>query len=378
MDGQGGARAGRRQGPEARGHGVATSWGNDVALLRGAPATYAALERAIEAAERRAWLTMYAFRDDRSGAPIFAALEHAARRGLDVRVAVDAFGSRGSERSLGRLRRSGAHTRIVRAVRRDARRLGRPDARNHKKVAVLDSAVGFVGGVNVGDQFVGWRDLHLRVHGPAAKDLEDVVLDDFEERGRATRSAPDARVPRAGARGRLDVVSSHVPGALHRVVRGLLAEAEERVVLTTPYFVPDRQLVSALTHAARRGVHVEILTPRRSNWPVANWAGRTLFPELLEAGVRVAEHPRAMLHGKALVVDGRVAAVGSPNFDARSFHINGEVLCLVHDRDVARGIERAIEEDGQGACAVELGSFLRRSLRERVVERTAALLSPWL
>lgn len=386
-----------------------TSRGNRVALLGGARPTYDALERAIDSARRRAWLSIYAFHADSCGRPILTALERAASRGLDVRLVVDAFGSRGLERGLERLVARGAAAAVYRVPRRAGDRWPRLDARNHKKVAVLDSSVAFVGGVNVGDQFLDWRDLHVRVEGPAARDLEAVVLADYVDAGGArSRSAPAeaqrdgtsgglreslrtaSRVARVDAAaelastdgdadtGRFDVVTSRVPGQLHGVVHALLESARHRIRLTTPYFVPDRPLLDALLRAARAGVDVEVLTPRRSNWPMANWAGRSFYPALLEAGVRVAEHHEAMLHAKAIVVDSRVAAIGSPNFDARSFHINGEVLCLVHDRAVVAAIERSIEEDRRGARPVDLARFERRPRWDRAVEHTAAIFSRWL
>lgn len=376
MDAQalGGARG-------ARTGGIATSSGNRLTLLTGARATYEALVSAIDAANERVWLTVYAVRPDASSAPILAALERAAARGLDVRLVVDAFGSRGLEPQLAALRSRGASARSHRLVRREGARWGRLDARNHKKVAAIDSSVAFVGGVNIGDQFLDWRDLHLRVEGPAARDLERVVLADHRDAGGPTRNDVDpiAAGPWVGGEGgRFDVVTSAVPRAMHELVLGLLDGAKERVRLTTPYFVPDRAMRETLVAAARRGVAVEILTPRRSNWPMANWAGRTFYPMLLEAGVRVAEHHDAMLHTKAIVVDGRVAAMGSPNFDARSFHINGEVLCLLFEPSIVAAIERSIDEDRAGARAVLLSDFGRRSRWDRAVEASAALFSRWL
>ena len=229
----------------------------------------------------------------------------------------------------------------------------------------------------------GWRDVHLRVEGPAAAELQRVFFQDWAF---ATGEPidPNTYFPRAfPARG--DATVAIVPSgpdtrneAIHRLFFGAIVGAQHEVLVTTPYFVPTESLLVAMELAAMRGVAVKLVLPGRSNHLVTFHAGRSFYDQLLDAGVELREYRRGIVHAKTLVVDGRVALVGSANMDLRSFRLNFEVHALVHDHTTAAKLQESFDEYVASSLQVDLATWRQRSWALRIKEGAARLVSPLL
>jgi cardiolipin synthase len=361
--------------------------GNDVRVLRNGAECFDAIEAAISAARRHVHVEYYIFRDDETGRRLRDLMVRKAREGVCVRLLVDAVGSLGlGDEFFAPLRAAGAETGVFNPVRLAQWRP--PNYRNHRKIVVVDGAVGFTGGLNVGDEYRGrssagaWRDTHLRLEGPCVRALQQLFLEDWRF---ATDLAPDVDgdAPLPGPRGdTLVQVVGTTPDQPWPVLQQLLllaiSTARQRIAICTPYFVPDDVTLAALGTAALRGVDVHLLLPRRSDVPVVTAASRSYYDELLRTGVRIYEYLPGFLHAKALVVDGSFAMVGSANFDQRSFRINLEVLTLIYGNDVAGALDAQFDQDLTLAREVTPDERARLGVGQQLAEAFARVLSPLL
>jgi cardiolipin synthase A/B len=379
--------------------GVEPSAGNAVDLLVDGEATYAALGRAIDGATRRVYAEYYLIRRDATALWFRDRLIAAARRGVEVQLLADGYGSFWLDAGWVRpLVEAGAEFAFFLPARLI---LFQPmNLRNHRKIVVVDDQIGFTGGINIGDEYKGalgpWRDMHLSVRGPAVDALRSVFEQDWHFATRrdiapagpapaeGPRRKPASLPPPRGEHGaaHVSIVRSgpDIEGppreTIHRLFFSAITIARSRVFITTPYFIPDRAIVVALQTAALRGVDVRLLFPSKSNHPFVFQAGRSFYEELLEAGVRIYEYGPGMIHAKTLVVDGTMALVGSANMDLRSFRLNFEVHAVIRDDAAARTLEAIFEDDLAASTRIDLEAFKRRSRPLRVAEGAARLLSP--
>lgn len=372
--------------------------GNSVELLHNGEQVYPRMLEAIAEARRSVYLATYIFETNPAGLEIIDALEAAHRRGVDVRVIVDAIGEIYSLPWASRVLRK----RGVPVHRFIQPRWFPPtvhlNLRNHRKILVVDGTVGFTGGMNLGgrhlvDKPSGRRvvDLHCRLTGPIVGQLQQVFLDDwFFVGGGAQRAASVLGESAAGA----DPAS---PGAvgdclcrvitdgpdedldkLLAVILGAVSGARQRVWIMTPYFLPPRALIGVLQSVALRGVDVRIFLPEKSDVPLVDWATRNQLWELLERGVRCFLRPPPFAHSKLLVVDDAYVQIGSSNLDPRSLRLNFELAVEIFSRDFAR---RAVAhcEDVETTCEELTQEDLdARPLWVRLRDAAAWLFSPYL
>ena len=363
--------------------------GNAVELYVDASHSYDMLEEAIRGAKTNINCEYYIWKPDRTGRRFRDALADKAREGVVVRVMTDGFGSRGIEDFMAPLVRAGGFFAEFSPLTPFQRRPHRANLRNHRKIAVIDGKLGFTGGVNIGDEYTGrkahvgpWRDTHLRVEGPAVYHLQEVFAEDWHF---ATGEDPtdDSWFPAQEAVGQLMVqlVASgpdraHEP--IQRIFFAAITGAKERVLLTTPYFVPDQAMLFALQTAALRGVSVQLLLPRQSDMRLALHAGRSYYDELLNSGVRIFEYLEGVLHAKTLVVDATWATVGSANMDVRSFRLNFEVNLAMYGKHFAEQLAEVFSQDLRRAAEITQETLALRTLKRRTLESFARTLSPLL
>jgi cardiolipin synthase len=261
-----------------------------------------------------------------------------------------------------------------------------PRRRDHRKILVVDGAVGFTGGLNIGDEYnVGrddagtlWRDTHVRIEGPAVRDLEAVFLESwFRADG---TNLPWAEIvgstPQPCGSERVAVVADG-PSYRRRIMRDLIALAlrtgREYVRIASPYLAPDHKILGALSRAARRGTHVSLLLAGHTDHPLLRRASHALLPRLLASGVMVYEHHRAMLHAKTSVIDAEWAIVGTSNLDRQSFEHNYEVNLVIERGPVPVALATLFDADVTEATRVDLEHLARRGLFERAVDRICAI-----
>lgn len=361
-----------------------------VDLLDCGDACYQALERAIREARHHVHLEYYIWQPDQTGTRFRDLLCAKADSGVEVRLLVDTIGSAWlGRRFLRPLKEAGVELSWFNPISLARLRPDLMNFRTHRKIVVCDGRIGFTGGMNICDEHaeavkgvLAWRDTQLRIEGPPVGDLQLAFLEDWHF---ATGSAPCTRdyFPERDARATGPWVQILASGpdedwyAIEKFCFAAIAGAQRRVLVTTPYFVPNEPLLAALTTAALRGVEVQILVPQRSDSRLVTAAARSYFEELVRVGVRIHEYASSMLHAKTLVVDG-MALVGTANMDNRSFRLNFEVAAATFDEGIAASLAEAFQADLQRAVEYRLRTARRTPVWQRMSEATARLLSPLL
>jgi len=265
------------------------------------------------------------------------------------------------------------------------------DYRNHRKIVVIDGAVGFTGGINIGREYLGlnpeigyWRDSHVRLKGPAVLGLQQAFVEDWclaTEEILQDRDLFPLPVEPAGPGDEVLVVPS-APGLKWSPLRALygqaIANAQDRIWITNPYFVPGRVIRLALVTAALRGVDVRLLLPSRSDHVLVSLASHSIYEELLEGGIQIYEYERGFIHAKTLVIDTWVGTIGSANMDMRSFELNFELNAFVFGADFCERLANQFRRDLQDARQVTLEGVRQTGYARRLLMAGARLLSPLL
>ncbi len=251
--------------------------------------------------------------------------------------------------------------------------------RYHKHIMSVDGEVGFVGGYNIGSLYAsGWRDTHIRIEGPDAREIENDLVDFWN----GHRSADLPELETAGKRNWNPATMFHRNDPYLRIfpIRAMYIEAIDRanshIYLTHAYFIPDRAMRTGLMDAVKRGVDVQILVPENSNHVTADWLARRHFWELLRGGVRIFLYKHIMIHSKTATIDGVWSTVGTANIDRYSLLGNYETNLEVYSEDLAGQMERMFELDKTNAREISLEEWENRPLPAKVVERVLASLSP--
>lgn len=406
----------------------------DVELLPTATAAFDAFAEAITAATRTIHCEFYIWRDDPIARRITAMLTERARAGVKVRVLYDHLGSLGLPRShFDALREAGGQVAVFGRLRVPLRLGGvRFNFRNHRKIMTVDGQCGFLGGINVGAEYLdpdadhhAWRDLAVGLRGDAVVGLEAIFLEDWlastgelidlegersavprrfdprrplpkdrpwqrrrarraRERARAANPfSPKPRGPAASRGPLLQIIPSGpdlpLVSAISAQFSAAIATATRRVWLSTPYFVPDEPLLLVMRIAALRGLDLRLLvpTPDNNDIRIIGWAARSYYDDVLLAGGRIFEYQPGMLHSKFLIVDD-ICAIGSANMDVRSFHINYEVTGMFYDPDVTAALAEIFCQDLERSREVTAEERADPSLGQRLLEGTARVLSPLL
>jgi cardiolipin synthase A/B len=313
---------------------------NEIELLPTGESAYGALLELIGGAQGHIHVATFILAGDETGNTVVEHLTRRARDGLEVRLLVDGlFMFRTNRRALDELRRAGGKVAVFMPLVHLPFR-GRSNLRNHRKIAVADGDRAIIGGMNIASEYMGprplegrWRDVALRVKGSAARDLDELFRNDWAF---ASGEHLEAREPSAsqggGASARIVASGPDVEtDTLYDAILFELFTAKERVLIATPYFVPDDAMVRALILACRRGIQVEVVLPTPSNHLMADLAGAPSLRTLESMGAKIRPYRAGMLHAKVIVVDRSLAAVGSANFDMRSLFLNYEVMALLYD-----------------------------------------------
>lgn len=367
--------------------------GNEIRLLRDGTEAFPRMLDAIRAAEREILLETYLFSSDFVGRQFARLLADRARAGVEVRVMYDAAGSRATPRPFfGWMRSQGIRVLAFHPLLRHLRGL-RFRGCNHRKLLVVDRQAAFVGGLNVGRHYageaeggLGWRDTAVEVRGPVAASIARASLDLWgREDGRGRAGAADPPGPGAdGPPPHRGDGTGRAGGSPARALYSLdfwkrweiarhyahaMGHARRRIWLANPYLLPPIRFRRELRRAARRGVDVRLLVPRRSDCPPALYAAQHLYARYLEWGIRLFEWPGAMMHSKMAVIDGTWSTVGSYNLDALSLFHNYELTVVVMGREFGRRLEGMFEEDFARCREVRPAEWERRGVLRRMAER---------
>ena len=359
--------------------GIAFTEGNRITVLRNGDRIFPAMLSAIGSAEHSVDLMTYVYWKGDIATRFAEALSDAARRGVRVRLLIDAVGGLQIERGLvNRMSDAGVHVEWFRKPW-----LNSPLKQNHRchrKVLVVDEAIAFTGGVGIAEEWTGdargedeWRDTHVEVRGPAVDGLRAAFVQNWAETGSDLYDDGDRfpQQPQSGTSVAQVVCGSASIGwdNLQTTFRVLLDSATDRLSLASAYFAPDEFFLERLCAAARRGVQVDVLLPGPgADKRVCQLASEAAYDRLTSCGVRVWNFQPSMMHAKIMIVDGRVAAVGSSNFNRRSLDHDEEVVLVTLDTEVAEVLLADFDADLERSELIDLERWRNRSRRQKLLE----------
>ncbi len=369
--------------------GLPVVGGNTIDLFSDTDLAIDRLIADIDAAVNHVHLLFYIFRDDCVGRRVAEALVRAHGRGVTCRVLADAVGSRGLFRRLApELRAKGVAVHPVLPVNLLRLPLARLDLRNHRKLAVIDGRIALAGSQNIVEgsyghrRAGGWHDVMGRITGPAVGDFQGVFLEDWYHETGELLEGPGL-YPTIEPQGSVAMqVVPTGPDLPTEAFQAVLVEAiflaRRRVVITSPYFIPNEAMLLALRLAVLRGVSVSLILPRHSDHPLVDAAGSFYWEHLMHCGVNVYLYYAGMLHAKTLTVDDRLAMFGSANYDIRSFELNFELNVLLEDRQAVAALARLQDEYERLSTLALSGDGPSRTWGGRLKANLAKLFSPLL
>ena len=359
--------------------------GNRLRLLVDGDAAFDAMLAAMAAAEHCLLVQFFIIHDDALGRRLQQVLLHKAAAGVQVCALFDGIGSHALPRSYVETLRAGG-VQIHRFATHRWRNRLQLNFRNHRKIVVVDGVRGFVGGLNVGDEYLGlkpplapWRDTMLELCGPVVADLQQLFADDWQWiTGRMPAMLPAAAAD--GGASALIVASGPADpqetGSLF--FAAAINAARQRVWLSTPYFIPDNAVRAALQLAVLRGVDVRILIPSRADHRTVFLASTLHAHHAVRAGIKVFRYQPGFLHQKALLIDREAAAIGSMNLDSRSFRLNFEVSAIAVDHDFAADVTSMLIDDFKRSREIDEHEYLDAPYLRRVAMHVARLFDPLL
>jgi len=379
------------------------SEGNEVEVYTDGNAKFDALIEAIDQANYYILIQYYIIKNDILFERLVKHLKRKVKEGVSVRILVDGMGGRFVRKSYWKhLRAEGMEVEEFFPALFGRLQL-RMNYRNHRKIVVVDGKVGFVGGFNIGKEYIGldpkfgyWRDTHLKICGEAVAGLKlrfvmdwnyaaeqnlflDKILWQEEEQieKREERKTQKEEKDRAG----IQIISSGPDSRypqIHNTYVRMIAKAKKSIYIQTPYFIPDESMIDALEIAAMSGIDVRIMIPCKPDHPFVYWASYSYIGDMLAAGVKCYTYDNGFLHAKGMVVDGMMACYGTANMDNRSFFLNFEVNAVIYSSKVGQKLTDIFLTDLQKSTEITKYDYSRRSLMVRFKEQVSRLLGPVL
>lgn len=365
------------------------TYGNRVSLLKDGDEAFRAMFRAIEAAEHYVLVQFFIVRGDDLGQRLKDLLIKKAKAGVDVYFLIDEVGSRNLPASyIEECRQGGVRLEKFRSSKGFVNRF-QINFRNHRKITVVDGDLGFLGGLNVGDEYLGkserlgrWRDTHVEVEGPSADALQLIFAEDWHwatgetlenlewETRPAENGDADVLILPSGPADDIETCNLMFAHAIH--------SAQKRCWIASPYFVPNAEIISALQVAGLRGVDVRILLPKKPDHRLVYLASFYFMKRAGKTGVRFYRYREGFMHQKAFLIDDFGVGVGTANLDNRSFRLNFEITLLSVNFDLAKQFEAMFRQDFQDSVEVGHDDVDKRSIPFRVAAASARLLAPIL
>jgi len=360
--------------------------GNEVELLVDGKETFDSVFAGIEAAKEYILVQFFIVKDDEIGRELHSRLLAKAREGVRVYFLYDEIGSNALSKSyINELREAGAEILDFHTRKGPGNRF-QINFRNHRKIVVVDGHTAWVGGHNVGDEYMGrdpefghWRDTHVRITGPAALGAQLSFLEDwYWATGKALEFGWAPHLPEGEGKDVLIFPTGPADRLESATLMFLTAinSASERLWIASPYFVPDESLMNALHLAALRGVDVRIIIPDKADHALVWLAAYSFFEEAAETGIRFFRYMDGFLHQKVLLIDNDISAIGTANFDNRSFRLNFEIMAVVADRAFNAEVEQMLLADMEKSVEMQPGDLDKKSYWFKLGTRLARLTAP--
>lgn len=360
---------------------------NQVELLVDGKEMFESLLHDINCATKSINVMYYIIKDDKVGKRFLEALTKKAREGVEVRLLMDALGSRFiNDWRLSEFLAAGGKTAYFFKPKLKYLYF-EMNYRNHRKIVVIDSEIGYTGGFNIAKEYLGqkrkfgyWRDTHIRLQGGAVQDLNARFIMDWRFASKEQLELDEAYLgaPRDAGTSPVQIVSSgpdSVREEIKRSMMKMITYAQKSVYLQTPYFIPDPSMLESLKMAAQSGVDVRIMIPCMPDHMFVYWATYAYCGELIRSGARVFIYDNGFLHAKTLVVDGEVSTVGSANFDRRSFRLNFEANAFIYDKDFGQRMDRQFLTDMEHGHELTRKDYNNRPTAVKFKESISRLLS---
>ena len=360
---------------------------NRVNILQNGEATFGSILQALEQAEDHIHMEYYVYEDDNIGNKIKDILIEKAIQGLEVRLIIDAIGSWSlSKRFIRDLKSQGVDVGVFMPVRFPLV-ANKINYRNHRKIIVVDGKIGYVGGLNIADRYIEgtlelgpWRDTHLKIEGDAVQSLQSVFITDWyfvsKEYIQGEKYFPKNSVDNKLL---VQITASGPDSDWANIMQAYftaITTAEQYIYISTPYFMPNESILTALKTAALSGVDVKLILPSRSDVSTMRYGSLSFAEELIMAGVHVYLYQKGFNHGKIMMVDGVFTSIGTANMDGRSFNKNFEVNALIYDRQQAKEMRDSFLNDIADSEEIRLQEFLIRPRKQKIKESFCRVLGP--
>ncbi|WP_242865744.1 cardiolipin synthase [Desulfosporosinus sp. HMP52] len=362
---------------------------NQVKILLNGEEKFQELFNAIEKAVHHIHLSYYIFNDDEIGEDVLKILARKVTEGVEVRVILDGLGSISISGSFMKsMRKAGIQANWFFPLRFPYL-TAKLNLRYHRKIVVVDGSIGFLGGLNIGDEYLSrdsqlgfWRDTHLKIEGEAVQALQGIFLNDWyfvtRQEINGEQYYPELRVSQNIP---IQILASGPDSKWKSILHSFFSSitlAQHRVYIETPYFIPDQSLIMALKTAALSGIDVHLIVQGNPESKLTFLAMNSYFEELLQCGIKIFQYMKGTLHAKILIVDNHLALVGSANMDMRSFLLDFEVCAYIYDQSTTEQLIDHFEMDLEECQEIKLKEIQSRSFTERLKESCARVFSPLL
>ena len=337
----------------------------------------------IEQASHHIHILFYIIKDDNIGNKMINILKNKARQGVTVRLLVDKMGCNLKKGTIDDLKKAGVLFSYSHPMKLPYL-FFTLNRRNHRKITVIDGHIGYTGGFNVGNEYLGrnpkfgsWRDYHLRLEGDGVQDLQGQFIQDWTA-ARKENLKSDVYFPPL-TKGPSAVRIMPTDGAfLEDCFLDFIRQAKKKLTIATPYYIPGRALQGEVLAAAKRGVDINLIVPKKPDHPLVKEAAFPYFNDLLQSDINIFQYYRGFYHSKVILVDDQLCDIGTANFDKRSLHLNHEINCLIYDKDFIKTVYKEIEYDISISERLTLHEYEKRSLLHKGKEKFATLVSPLL
>tara|TARA_R110002033_G_scaffold29569_5_gene66147 strand:- start:2182 stop:3630 length:1449 start_codon:yes stop_codon:yes gene_type:complete len=361
---------------------------NDVKLIKNGDDKFKLLFKDLKEAKHHIHLEYFVIKDDIIGTELLNILCEKAKEGLKIRIVIDDVGSSISSKMKRQLKDSGIEMNPFMPVM-FTKFTGQMNYRDHRKITVIDGEIGYLGGINVSDDYVNannkryWRDTHLRIVGEAVKPMQILFFTTWDFVSNSELEISKDYFPEHNCKENvpLQIAASGPDTDWSNIMEAIfvaITNAEDHVYVTTPYFIPNSEIVTALQVIARSNKDVKIIIPKKSDSWIAEYATNSYLELLLEAGVEVYRYTKGFIHAKTMVVDGVFSTVGTTNMDYRSFNINFEVNALIYSKDISHQLTEFFKADLKDCDQLDLQTWRNRSKRTKLIEAVARLMAPLL
>ncbi len=362
---------------------------NDLQIIRNGENKFKLLLEDLKQAEDHIHLEYYILRDDKIGLKIIDILCDKASEGVSVKLSIDDVGSSVSRKSKNRLTKSGVEWHSFMPVLFPGF-TGKMNYRNHRKIAIIDGKIGYIGGINISDTYINyedsedyWRDTHLRIIGESVSILQIHFLMTWEFVSREDIEIKENYFPDISCDKEIAMqIAASGPdtnwASIMEVIFTAIVTSEKYVYLTTPYFIPNDQIITALQIASKSGVDVRLLIPKESDSWTAKHATNSYLESLMNANVKIYRYCKGFIHSKTMVVDDIFSTVGTTNMDYRSFNINFEINAMIYNVEKSKELKSQFLEDLEDSEIIDLERWKNRSNAQKLSESYCRLWAPLL